>query len=283
LNRANSLTGSRASFLPYLVLCIVFVVALYPALKLMVISWATNDESSHGFIIPLVSAYIIYTRRKDIGGRDAVGSWPGLALSFFSLVLYLISSKAEMVTVQLTTIVFFLWGIFLYLFGYNGFRAVAFPLFYLLFMIPVPSQIYSMATLPLQLFVTRTSEIAGSLLQIPIYVEGNLIHLPGRTLKVVEACSGLRSMVSLLALSAVFGYFSLRSNWKRAILFFTGIPIAIFINVIRVLAIATFLHYFRVDITSGPLHTGAGIAVFGISVGFLIITSHLLSRWIPRS
>jgi exosortase len=249
----------------------------------MVISWATNDENSHGFIIPLVSAYIIYTRRNETGGRGTVGNWPGLALSFLSLSLYLISSKAEMVTVQLASIVFFLWGIVLYLFGYNGFRAVAFPLLYLLFMIPVPAQIYSMATLPLQLFVTRISEIAGSLLQIPIYVEGNLIHLPGRTLKVVEACSGLRSMVSLLALSAVFGYFALRANWKRAILFFAGIPIAIIINVVRVLAIAIFLHFFHIDITSGPLHTGAGIAVFGVSVGLLIITAHLLSRWIPEA
>ena len=188
-----------------------------------------------------------------------------------------------MATVQYTSIMFFVWGAFLFLFGYNGFRSVVFPLCYLLFMIPVPAQLYSMATLPLQLFVTRASGIIGSLVHIPIYVEGNLIHLPGRTLEIVEACSGLRSMMSLLALSAVFGFYSLRTPWKRAVLFLSGIPIAIIINIGRILAIAVFLHYFRIDITSGPLHAGAGIAVFGISLGLIVLTRHILGRWIPET
>lgn len=282
MKREDMAVRFSAVALPYLVLGAVFVATLYPALRQMLTAWASSDENSHGFIIPLVSAYIIYTRRQGLKAGETAGSRAGLAISVLSLILYIPALHAEMVTMLLASTVLFIWGAVLYLFGYRGFRAIAFPLFYLLFMIPVPAQIYSAATLPLQLFVTRTSEFLGGLLHMPIYVEGNVIHLPGRTLQVVDACSGLRSMVSLLALSAVFGYFTLRKNWKRAILFLSGIPIAIIINVVRVLAIAIFLHYFRIDLIYGPLHTASGIAVFGISVGLIVFTSHLLGRWKPE-
>jgi exosortase len=275
--------NDRKVFLPYLLLCAAFGVVFYPSLKQLVTTWATSDQNSHGFLIPLVSAYIIHARRKGLTGTNVSGSRYGFVLSCFSILLYVISITAGMATAQFASIVFFVWGTFLFLFGYNGFRFVAFPLYYLLFMIPVPAQLYSMATLPLQLFVTRASGAIGSLMHIPIYVEGNLINLPGRVLEIVEACSGLRSMMSLLALSAVFGFYSLRTPWKRSVLFLSGIPIAIIINIVRILAIAVFLHCFRIDITSGPLHAVAGIAVFGISLGLIVLTSHILGRWIPET
>ena len=167
----------------------------------------------------------------------------------------------------------------LYILGKEMLRKLVFPLFLLLFMIPVPAQIYSSLTIPLQLMVSKASVWVAGLVGLPVYREGNVIHLPDRTLEVVQACSGLRSMVSLLTLSVVFGYLTLRSNVLRSILFISGIPAAVLVNVVRVMVLVMAFHYLNYDLTKGTPHTVFGIAIFGLAILLVAIIKGSLSHW----
>jgi exosortase len=158
-------------------------------------------------------------------------------------------------------------------------KELIFPIFFMLFMIPIPSQIYSALTIPLQLFVSKTSVTVAQFFQIPIYREGNVIHLPDYTMQVVQACSGLRSMISLLTLSIIFSYLTLSSNKLRSILFISGIPIAIFVNVIRVLLTILMYYYYGLNLAEGSIHTAFGIFIFFLALILLFGMKGLLSIW----
>jgi exosortase len=170
-------------------------------------------------------------------------------------------------------------GVVIYFYGFLMFKELLFPLFLLLFMIPVPAQIYAKLTIPLQLFVSKTSTWLAAAFGLPIYREGNVIHLADRTFQVVRACSGLRSMIALLTLSAIFGYFTLRSNFLRTILFFSAIPAAILVNIIRVLLMVLAYHIFTYDLTKGTIHTVFGIIIFMLALAFIAIVQRVLSIW----
>ena len=170
-------------------------------------------------------------------------------------------------------------GIIIYFYGFFLFKELLFPFLLLLFMIPIPSQIYASLTIPLQLFVSKTSVWIAVHLSLPIYREGNVIYLPDLTLQVVQACSGLRSMISLLALALIFGYFTLKSNSLRILLFISAVPTAVFVNIARVLLLVLAFHLFNYDLTKEPAHTVFGIFVFILALILIAISKGILSIW----
>ena len=257
-----------------------FILAYFPVWQRLIVAWYSSDEYSHGFLIVPLCCYILW-RKKEVLAEIPVSpsSW-GLGLVILSLLLYLFAHFAEIITVASFSMVLLVAGIIIYFYGFLMLKELLFPLFLLLFMIPIPAQIYSSLTIPLQLFVTKTSVWIGALfLGIPIYREGNVIHLPDRIMQVVQACSGLRSMISLLTLSAIIGYFTLKSNFLRTVLFFSGIPAAIAVNVIRVLLLVIAFYYFNYDLTSGTIHTVFGMLIFILASLLIIIIKGVLSIW----
>jgi len=178
--------------------------------------------------------------------------------------------------------VFTIFGIVVYLYGYEVTKRLAFPLFFLFFMIPIPSQIYASLTIPLQLLVTKISTTILAFTGMPVHVEGNLVLLPNNKLQVVNACSGLRSMTSILTLSALFGHLMLNSFWSKFLLFLSGIPISIFVNIIRIVLLAVLSHFFTMDIGSEPFHSLMGVAVFIFAFIFIFAFKSLLS-WTEKT
>ena len=256
-----------------------FVLAYFPVWERLVLTWHGSDQYSHGFFIIPITLYII-RQKKDVLGKTPIRpSWWGMALVIFSLLLYLLAHFAEIITVASFSMVLLLAGVIIYLYGFLIFKELLFPLVFLLFMIPIPAQIYSSLTIPLQLFVSKVSVWLASTIGIPIYREGNVIHLPDRTMQVVQACSGLRSMVSLLMLSAILGYFTLKSNFLRFALFLSGIPAAIFVNIIRVSLMVFAFYYFNYDLTKDSVHTVFGIIIFFIALIIIALTKGVLSIW----
>ena len=256
-----------------------FILAFFPVWKRLVLSWYSSDQYSHGFFIIPITLYIIW-KKKDILVKTPIRpSWWGMALVVFSLLLYLFAHFAEILTLTSFSIVLLLAGVIIYLYGFLIFKELLFPLVFLLFMIPIPSQIYSSLTIPLQLFVSKVSVWLGSTIGIPIYREGNVIHLPDRTMQIVQACSGLRSMISLLMLSAIIGYLTLKSNILRFVLFLSGIPAAIFVNIIRVCLMVFAFHYFNYDLTKDSVHTVFGIIIFCIALIIIALSKGVLSIW----
>lgn len=256
-----------------------FAVAYFPAWKSLVLAWSSSDEYSHGFLIVPLALYIAWRKKTRLSSMKAHPSNWGLALIVFSLICYILGYFAEIHTLSSLSIVGAIAGITIFFFGYAILKELRFPILLLLFMIPVPAQIYSSLTIPLQLFVSKVSVAVTGLLNVPIYREGNVIHLPDRTLQVVQACSGLRSMISLITLSAIFGYFALQSNILKTVLIISGVPIAVLINIFRVVLMVLAFHYFGIDLASGIAHTSFGIFIFLLAILLIFLVKGVLSVW----
>lgn len=275
----NSISTNFPALLLPALLFASFILVYFPVWKRLVMTWYSSDDYSHGFFIIPLCIYIIWRKKEvltEIPKRPS--SW-GLAFVIFSLLLYLFANFAEIVTMASFSMILLLAGAVIYFYGFLMFKELLFPLFLLLFMIPVPAQIYAQLTIPLQLLVSKTSAWLAILLGLPIYREGNVIHLPERTLSVVQACSGLRSIMSLLTLSAVFGYLTLKSNLLRTVLFFSAIPAAILVNIIRILLIVFAFNYSDYDLTTGTIHTVFGMVIFFLALIFLALLKRVLSIW----
>ena len=275
---------SRPKRRPALVLilaCLVgaFALAYLPVWQALLHTWLSSEDYSHGiFIVPIALA-ILWWRRDSLAVQLVSSSWWRFPWVVLAILLYLLANQAEIATLASYSMIFFLVASVWFLFGSNVLRQASFPLFLLLFMIPIPDQIYTTLTVPLQLFVSKVSVGLAALIGIPIYREGNVIQLPGQSLQVVQACSGLRSIVSLLGLSLLFAYFTLKSNMLRTILFMSGAPIAILVNIVRVLIMIIGFYYFHYDLSGGTLHTVFGTAVFVIALLCIATIRGVLAHW----
>lgn len=256
-----------------------FIIAYFPAWKRLILAWYTYGEYSHGFLVIPIFFYILLKKKTKLCQIPVQSSLCGLGLVILSSFLYLIAHFAQILTLSSSSTVLMIAAIVLYLYGAPILKELAFPIFFLLFMIPIPSQIYAALTISLQLFVSQTSSWLAMHLGIPLYREGNIIHLPGLTMQVVQACSGLRSMASLSALALILAFFTLRSNLLRAALFLSGIPTAIFVNIVRVLLLIVLFDYFSIDLTAEGVHILFSIFIFALSFVILVAMRGVLSRW----
>jgi len=256
-----------------------FCFTFFPVWKKLINLWLNSDEYSHGFFIVPLSMYIIWEKKDKLSTLPIKGSMIGFIVSFLALLFFLIGHIGYIETLKSLSMILFIAGSILFLSGFRMFKELLFPICILLFMIPVPSQIFAAATIHLQLFVSAVSVHMVSILGVPLYREGNVIHLPEQTLQVVQACSGMRSLISLLTLSAVFGYFTLRSNLLRTLLFFSGLPIAVFVNIVRVSLLISLIHFLDIDLTKGTLHTVFGLGVFLLALALLFIIQELFTKW----
>lgn len=256
-----------------------FFLTFFNVMQELISSWSHSEEYSHGFLIMPLAIYIIWIKRKNLAQIPIRPSWSGLIIIIFSLIIYLIADLAEILTLASLSMVIFLTGLVIFLYGWKMLKEISFPLFLLLFMIPIPSQFLSMVTIHLQLFVSKISVAIASFIGIPVYRDGNIISLPAKSLEVVQACSGLRSMITLLTLSLVIAYFYLQSNILRIFLFIMGAPVAVFVNILRVLLTILALYYFNLDLTLESFHTLFGVVIFLLALLFIMMLQRGFLFW----
>jgi exosortase len=266
-----------------LLLAGLFVLAFYPVWAQLVGVWWRMDQYSHGFLVVPVSLWLVWRQRHQLPSLANGGSIPGLAIALPALCSYLFGILAGSRTLSSLSMILFIWGAVHYLFGVRLLRRVSFPIVFLIFMVPVPAPIYAMATIPLQLLVSRISVWLGSLAGVPLLLEGNLIRLPEQALQVVDACSGLRSMMTLLALAALVWHLTLRSRVNGAVLMLAAVPVAMTVNIVRVTLMILGLWHLNLDLTDGILHTILGISVNLLALLMIFILRRILSRWEPVS
>jgi exosortase A len=272
----KSLPGGPVGVSMLIFLFASFLAVYYPVLSGLYKVWDSSDDYSHGFLIIPVSLYILWQNRTTLSAQKIEGNWFGLLLAVFALFMFLFGKFGAIFTLSSVSMVVFIWGAVIFLLGFKTFQICSFPLVFLLFMIPVPAQIYAALTSPLQFIVTKVTVGMASMMGIAIYREGNVIHLADMVFEVVQACSGLRSIMTMLTLGAIFGYFSLRSMPLRLILMTAGIPIAIAINIFRVFSMVVSYNYFKLDLTQGTPHTVLGLLVFVLGfVLFLVLQKGL--------
>ncbi|HET9099929.1 MAG TPA: exosortase A [Acidobacteriaceae bacterium] len=246
----------------------------------LVTDWWQIPDFSHGFLVPVFSAYLVWTKRKALAETAVSPSWSGVVVVAGGLVvLFLGVYGAEMFLSRLSLVIL-LAGLVLSFGGRQLLRELRFPLLVLLLAIPIPAILYSQITFPLQILASKLAADLLPLFGVPVLREGNVIQLPSMTLEVAEACSGIRSLMSLFALSVFFGYFLERSVARRTILALASIPIAIAANAVRIFGTGMCVQYWNPDKAQGFFHEFSGWVMFLVSFGCLFLV-HWAMDWFP--
>jgi exosortase len=242
----------------------------------LVRAWRTNDDYSHGFLVAPLCAYFVWERRHRLAMLDVRPSLTGLAIVLISLLVLVAGELGAELFLARVSLIGVLAGSVMFVLGPGHARTLALPLCFALLMIPLPAIVFNAIAFPLQLVASRVAEVTLSALSIPVIREGNIIYLATATLEVAEACSGIRSLVSLLTLGIVYGYFTEDSVIWRAALAAATLPIAIVANALRVAGTGFLAHMAGAAAADGFLHTFAGWLVFMAAVVMLFLVQRLL-------
>ena len=237
-----------------------------------------NDPNySHGMLIPLISLYLIKQRFAQLREAQSLSCKKGLFFILPALFLFVLASVAGEQFSQRVSFVVLLYGLVLFLEGKEIAKLLLFPIALFLFAIPLPYILYNAIAFPLKLVATKIAAGAIRLFGMPVFRDGNVIHLPHTTLEVVDACSGIRSLMTLITLAFLLASFQLRKFWKRALLIILALPIAVAANAGRV-ALTGLLTKSDPAWGSGTLHEITGWGVFVLSFGVLIGISFVMER-----
>ena len=261
------------------ILCISFLFMYFPFLKTLVHAWGQNPNYSHGYFIPFMAAYLAYTQREKLRSTPIT---PAATSGFLVLVIGILQAIVAQIAneyfMQRTSMIIVLLGIVLFLLGKKHLTIVWFPICYLIFMIPIPTIVWNKIAFPLQIFASFLTQHIINLIGIPIYREGNILHLAQTTLEVVDACSGLRSLVTMFALSTFIGWTSALSSLKKWILFAAGAFAAVLANIIRLTVTAVLASRYGEQVAQGFLHEFSGMVTFLLGLAILAATYRLLQK-----
>jgi len=250
----------------------------------LVTAWNTNPDYSHGYLIPLISLYMLWhiNKEKALVEDMQPSNW-GLLPLVIGITIQAIAVVGSEHFLQAVSLIIILWGLSLYLLGWRVTKYTSLPIGYLIFMVPLPAIIWNKFSFYLKL---QASNIAAFLLslsgKVPFIQEGNIFHISGGSLEVADACSGIRSLVSLLALGVLVAYFSKYGIWKKLTLVILSIPIAIIANVVRVIFLVFMAQMYGMAIIDSFFHTLSGMLVFVVGFGLILLINMLFRKkfWI---
>ena len=275
-------TFTKKSILGFVVLAGCFAVLYHHVIAKLVHDWYSDDNYSHGFLIVPIALYFVWERRNKL--KEAItrpSAW-GLVIVLGSVALLLAGILGSELFLTRISILGIIGGAVLFLYGRNHLKILFFPIAFLLLMIPIPAIIFNQIAFPLQLLASRFGELALMACRVPVLREGNVIHLANTSLEVAEACSGIRSLVSLLTLGIVYGYFTDSRLWIRVILALGTIPIAIAANGIRVAGTGIAAHYYGPQAAQGFFHSFSGWIIFIAAFIMMFILYRVIALLSPQ-
>ena len=255
-----------------------FCVLYYPIFAKLIHDWEVDPNYSHGYFIPIISLFMVWVSKERLRNASIVPRKYGLAIIVLGLLQLILSWVGNEYFLQGTSMILVLLGVSLFLGGHEATRILAVPIVYLVFMVPVPSIIWNKIAFPLALLASNVSAEAISALGISILREGNILTLPNITLQVVDACSGLRSLITLLALSGFLAFLAEQSLFKKVILFLSAVPIALLSNALRLIMTALLARHWGHSAADGFIHGFSGWVVFVLGLGMLVGVKMLLDR-----
>ncbi len=266
------------------ILIILFAWLYYEPLMVVWRAW-TKDGGyySHGPLVPFVAAWMLYTQKEVLLTIPHRSSWPGLAILLICSLIYLVSSLCHMYPPKYVAFVFYLLGFNLLLFGTRMARATLLPWAFLFFMVPLPDGLIDLITYKLRIAVTATAVSMTEPFNWYVVKSGNYIFFPnGDTLVVGDICAGLRSIISLLALGAVFAFLSRLSPFGSTLLFILSAPVAIITNILRIFALIVIAHFWGSEVASGRVHDISGWAIFVVAFSLLYLCYFLLEKILSK-
>jgi exosortase len=270
--------ASRVDLIVLGVLLALTAVVYRPILMAMGRQWYDDENYSHGFLVAPLSAYLIWERRGQLRALTGRPSAWGLLVLVPSLGVLLLGSLGAELFLQRSSLLGVIVGLVLLVLGASHLGAISFPLAFLVFMIPLPAIVVNTIAFPLQLLAARAATACLYTLGIPVLREGNVITLASTTLEVAEACSGIRSLQSLLALGTIYAYLSHRILWKRWALALLSIPIAVAANAFRVSGTGVLAHFIGSRAAEGFYHSFSGWSVFVVAFVLLLLCGAILAR-----
>jgi exosortase len=260
------------------------VAVYFPVLRHLVEQWSTDENVSHGFFVPAVALYITWRRRDSIVAIERKPAWWGLAIMVWGALQGYVGVLGAELFLQRTSFLITLVGLLLVMGGTRLVRVLAFPLLLLPFMIPIPAIVFNQITFPLQLFASQVAETVLGWIGIPVLRDGNILELASQRLSVAEACSGIRSLLSLSFLSLVYAYFFDRRVWMRWVLLIATVPIAILANSGRV-TLTGIMSEISPELARGFFHSLEGWIIFLIALVMLAglhVVINRVTKWTAR-
>jgi exosortase len=273
----------RRDWWQWLVLATLIVLLYYEILARLVRQWIQDPNFSHGFFVPAFSAFVVWNERKRLAQLEERPSWWGVVNVALALCVLVLGVLGAELFLSRCSLVLLLAGLLIQFRGWTWFRALLFPWAFLFLMIPIPVIIFNQIAFPLQLLASQLASSTLALLGVPVLREGNVLHLPVMSLEVVEACSGIRSLMSLGTMAIIYGYFLEPGIWRRVLLAIGAIPIAVAANALRIVGTGLLGEYWDPNKALGFFHTFSGWLIFVMSLALLFGLHGLLrtgERWL---
>jgi exosortase len=256
----------------------VLLVCLYHGIAVkLVTDWIELPDFSQGFLIPFFALFLLWDNRNEFHDTPIAPSWAGTILVLLGLFMLLLGRLGADLFFQRTSFVVLIAGILWTLLGKPMLRRSWFVLFVLLLAIPLPTIVLNQITFPLQLLASRLASDLLQLVGVPVLRDGNIIQLSAIPLEVAEACSGIRSLMSLFTVAVIYGYFLEKATWRRVVLALSALPIAVTANVARIFGTGLCVQYWDPDKAMGFFHEFSGWLMFLVSLGCLYLV-HVAMR-----
>jgi exosortase len=268
-------------WLPVTLLAAAFLMLYWPVMTDLVWNWSRDSNYSHAFLVLPVSAYLTWLRRSQLAATERRPSAVGLVVVLASLIALLVGTAGVEFFLMRISVVGVATGLVLFLAGWRWLRILLFPLAFTLLMIPIPPVVFFQIAFPLQLLSTRFGVAILQLARIPVLREGNVIALAHTTLEVTEACSGIRSLLSLFTLAVLYGYFASPYRGARIMIALLSVPIAIVANGLRVAGTGIAAQYIGPAAATGFFHEFSGWTVFMTSFAMLIAVASMFKVMTP--
>lgn len=262
-------------WLPFAALLVLVAVLYSRVAAKLVYDWYDLPDFSHGFLIPFFVVFLIWEKRDRLRSVPIAPSWAGLPLLLLGLLMLVTGIFGADLFLSRISFLLLAAGVIWTLCGTKMLTETRFMLLVLILAIPLPAVIFNQLTFPLQMLASQFASNLLPLAGVPVLREGNVIQLPSMQLEVAEACSGIRSMMSLFTVAVLFGYFFERTTLRRTVLALASLPIAVAANALRIFGTGLCVQYWDPDKAVGFFHEFSGWLMFLISLACLYIT-HLL-------
>jgi exosortase len=279
-------TGDLRSAIPFWQIAILSALLLWlywSTLGHLIGQWWSDPNFSHGFFVPLFSAFIVWQERGRWTRISPRPAWSGLPIVALALCVLVVGQMGAELFFSRSSLLLTLAGLIVLFLGWRFFRATLFPWAFLLLMIPIPVIIFNQITFPLQLQASKVAAFVLPLFGVPILREGNVINLPSMALEVAEACSGIRSLMSLVTLAIIYGYLMEKRLWVRWVLALASVPIAIVANSVRIIGTGLLVQYWDADKAEGYFHASWGWIIFVVSLLMLYAVHGLIRIAFPEN
>jgi exosortase len=240
--------------------------------------WINDPNFSHGIFVPVFALFVLWQKRKEISEVVRAPSWTGLPVLVCALVTLVLGVMGAELFFSRASLLLLIAGLTILFLGWPFFRLVSFPWAFLILMIPIPEILFQKVTFPLQILASKVAAALLPLAGVPVLREGNIITLPSMPLEVAEACSGIRSLLSLLTLAIIYGYLLDDRKWMRILLAVSAIPIAVVANSLRIVGTGLLVQYWDPEKAEGFFHTFSGWLIFVVSLVMLFTLHSLIGR-----